>query len=157
MTVIRLFFSFFLVAAMATCHGVDRQQFRTLDGAGRSVAAGVEAKAGLAQYRQLVAVFSNELSKAREQAHTPADVALVEQYEGASAAMNDLLLVWEAREASGSDMLPIREALPARIAREYELGVNTNEPPSIYAGEAMQTIWAAAQKKLASAHAALVE
>ena len=38
-------------------------------------------------------------------------------------------------------MLPIREELPARIAREYELGMNTNEPPSIYADEALQAIW----------------
>jgi hypothetical protein len=52
-------------------------------------------------------------------------------------------------------MLPIREELPARIAREYELGINTNEPPSIYADEALQAIWKAARGHLRAASQSL--
>lgn len=113
------------------------------------------AKSNLPQYRALVATFSTELSNAKARVETSRERAVLARYEAAHRGLTDILLVWDAREARGSDMLPIREELPARIAREYELGVNTNEPPSIYAGEAMQTIWAGAKTTLDSAHDAL--
>lgn len=79
---------------------------------------------------------------------------MLAEYEAALKNLTDLQLVWEAKDARG-EMLPIREELPARIAREYELGVNTNEPPSIYADEAMGTIWQRARKHLRAARQAL--
>ena len=75
---------------------------------------------------------------------------MLAEYEAALKNLTDLQLVWEEKDARG-EMLPIREEVPARIAREYELGVNTNEPPSIYADEAMSTIWKAARGHLTNA------
>ena len=157
MAVNRLSLCFLLLVAAAACRGLDSQHFRGLDAAGRAIGSAVAAKSDLAQYRQLLAAFSSELSGAKTRATTAEEKAVLAQYESAHTALTDILLVWEAKEASGSDMLPIREALAERIAREYDLGINTNEPPSIYASEAMQTIWAAARTRLESARAALLE
>jgi hypothetical protein len=151
----RLFLCFFLVVASSACRGLERQHFRGLDAAGRAIDTAVAAKSDLARYRQLLGAFSTELSGARTRAVTAEEKTVLAQYESAHTALTDILLIWEAKEARGSDMLPIREPLPERIAREYALGVNTNEPPSIYASEAMQTIWAAARTRLDSARAAL--
>jgi len=81
--------------------------------------------------------------------------AVLKEYDAALKGLTDIQLVWEAKETRGSDMLPIREELPARIAREYDLGVNTNEPPSIYADEALQAIWKAARGHLRAASQSL--
>lgn len=75
---------------------------------------------------------------------------MLAEYEAALKNLTDLQLVWEEKDARG-EMLPIREEIPARIAREYELGVNTNEPPSIYADEAMAAAWKAARGHLTNA------
>ena len=66
-------------------------------------------------------------------------------------ALTDLELVWEEQDKRDVEMLPIREALPARLAREYDLPVNTNEPPSIYTEEARRTIWETARRHLGAA------
>jgi hypothetical protein len=147
----RAFLCFFLLAAAGGCRGVERQHFERLDGSGRAIEAAIEAKVDLPRYRQLLDAFSAELTVAKARVQTARERALVAQYEAAYHALIDLGLVWEAKEARGSDMLPIREDLPARIAREYDLGVNTNEPPSIYASEALHTIWAAAKTRLDAA------
>ena len=48
--------------------------------------------------------------------------AVLAEYEAALKGLTDIQLVWEEKDARGSDMLPISEELPARIAREYDLG-----------------------------------
>jgi len=145
----------FLVAATWSCRGVERQHFQRLDEAGQAIEASIRERVDLPRYRPLLETFSAALSDTRIHVQTSRERALLAQYEAAYLGLNDMLLVWEAREARGSEMLPIREELPARIAREYELGVNTNEPPSIYASEALQTISTASRDKLAAAHRSL--
>jgi hypothetical protein len=157
MLIARLLVCVGLTAATSACDGLDRDKFRALDNAGQAIAAAVAAKANLDQYRQVLAAFSTELTRTRGEATDPAERALLDEYDRAHSAMTDLRLVWETRQARGSELLPIREELPARIAREYELPVNTNEPPSIYASEALQTIWTAAKTRLDAAHAVLFE
>src|SRR5262249_27628208 len=81
--------------------------------------------------------------------------AALAEYQAALKSLNDLELVWEAKDTQAREMLPIREEPTGRIAREYDLPVNTNEPPSIYADEAMGMIWQAALKHLRAASLAL--
>ena len=147
----RVFLCFFLIGVSGACRGVERQHFERLDGAGRAIEAAISAKVDLPHYRQLLEGFSAELAEARTRARTSREHALLAQYEGAYRGLTDLGLMWEAKDSRGSDMLPIREDLPARIAREYDLGVNTNDPPSIYANEALQAIWAATKTQLDAA------
>src|SRR5262249_30150191 len=94
--------------------------------------------------------YAAALSTVRPRVTRSEDRAVLAEYEAALKNLTDLQLVWEEKDARG-EMLPIREEVPARIAREYELGVNTNEPPSIYADEAMGTIGKAATQHLANA------
>jgi hypothetical protein len=105
----------------------------------------------LPQYRELLAAYATEVSGVGTRATNSHERAVLAEYEAALKGLTDLRLVWEAKDARGSDMLPIREELVARIAREYDLGVNTNEPPSIYADEAMAAIWSAARGHLTDA------
>ncbi len=109
----------------------------------------------LPQYRELLSTYTAELSGVRGRARNTRERAVLAEYEAALRGLTDIQLVWEEKDARGSDMLPIREELPARIAREYDLGVNTNEPPSIYADEALHAIWAAARGHLRAARLAL--
>jgi hypothetical protein len=139
-----------LIWAVA-CSGVDRRSFQGVERASQAIQTAIDGKATLPQYRQLYATFSSELSTVKAHASNARERAVVAEYEAAMKALTDLQLVWEDKDARGSDMLPIREELPARIAREYNLGVNTNEPPSIYAGEALQAIWQRARGHLANA------
>jgi hypothetical protein len=134
---------------------VDRRTFQGIERASQAIQTAIDGKATLPQYRQLCTTFSTELSAVKAQVSNTRERAVVAEYEAAMKRLTDLQLVWEDKEARGSDMLPIREELPARIAREYELGVNTNEPPSIYANEAQQAIWQAARQHLRAASLAL--
>ena len=95
----------------------------------------------LPQYRELLSAYTAELAGLRTRATNTRERAVLAEYEAALKGLTDIQLVWEEKDTRGSDMLPISEELPARIAREYDLGVNTNEPPSIYADEALAAIW----------------
>ena len=150
----RWFFYVGLLAALAACSRIDGRRFQGLATTSRGIETAVTSRAGLQKYRELIGDYDRELASAKAGAQTPTERSLVGEYEAARTGLQDILLVWEARDARGSDMLPMSDVLSARIAREYSLGVNTNDPPSIYAGEAMQAIWDATKTKLASANAA---
>jgi hypothetical protein len=119
--------------------------------ASKVIQTSLDGKATLAQYREQLSTYSTELTGIRARVADARDQAVLKEYDAALKGLTDLQLVWEAKETRGSDMLPIREEFPARIAREYDLGINTNEPPSIYADEALQATRQAARKHLANA------
>jgi hypothetical protein len=141
----------FLLFCVAACTELDRRTFLGVERASKAIHTALDGKATLAQYRELLNTYSTELSGIRSRAANSTEQTVLSEYEAALKGLTDLQLVWEAKETRGSDMLPIREELPARIAREYDLGVNTNEPPSIYADEALQAIWQRARGHLAKA------
>jgi hypothetical protein len=141
----------FLLIWVIACTGLDRRTFLRVERASKAIQAALDGKTTLPQYRQLLSTYSTELSGIRARVTTSRDQAVLAEYDAALKGLTDIQLVWEEKETRGSDMLPIREELPARVAREYDLGVNTNEPPSIYADEALQAIRQAARKHLANA------
>jgi len=143
-----------VLISLVGCRTVDRRAFRDVERASRAVQAAIDGKAGLARYRELLNAYETALSTVRPRMTRSGDRAVLAEYEAALKNLTDLRLVWEEKDARG-EMLPLREKVPARIAREYELGVNTNEPPSIYADEAMAAIWKAALKHLRAASQAL--
>ena len=147
----RHFLCVFLLIYVTACTGLDKRTFLGAERASKALQAALDGKATLAQYRELLSSYSTELTGIRARVATPRDEAVLKEYVAALKGLTDLRLVWEAKETRGSDMLPIREALAARIAREYDLGINTNEPPSIYADEALQATRQAARKHLANA------
>jgi hypothetical protein len=149
--VLRVFFCVFLLVLAGACRDFDRRHFAGLETAGKDIETAIDAKAGLPRYRESLDRFSAELANAKPRIQTSREREVLSQYEAAYRGLTDIRLVWEASEARGSDMLPIREELAARVAHEYDLGVNTNEPPSIYAGEALQTIWTTTRTKLEEA------
>ena len=140
----------FVLISLVACRTVDRRAFRDVERASKAVQTAIDGKAGLPRYRELLNEYASALSTVRPRVTHPEDRAVLAEYEAALKNLTDLQLVWEEKDARG-EMLPIREEVPARIAREYELGVNTNEPPSIYADEAMSTIWKAARGHLRNA------
>jgi hypothetical protein len=141
----------FLLIWVTACTGLDRRTFLGVERASKAIQAALDGKTALPQYRELLSTYSTELSGIRARVSNRREQAVLAEYDAALRGLTDIQLVWENKETRGSDMLPIREELPARIAREYDLGVNTNEPPSIYADEALQAIWQAARRHLATA------
>jgi len=149
-----LLWVFLLICAIA-CTGVERRTFQGVERASKAIEAALDGKPTLPQYRELLRAYSTELSGIRAGVTTSRGEAVLAEYDAALKGLTDIQLVWEAKDARGSDMLPIREELPARIAREYDLGINTNEPPSIYANEALAAISEAARGHLRAARRAL--
>lgn len=145
----------FLLIFAIGCRDVDRRAFQSVERASTTVQTALDNKATLAQFRPLLAAYSAEVSAAESRASTPGERRLLAEYQAALKALTDVQLVWEEKEARGVQLLPIREALPARLKREYDLPVNTNEPPSIYADEAMTAAWDAARQHMRAASAAL--
>ena len=145
-----------LVLALAVaCRGVDWAACQPAERASRALQAAIDEKPDLARYHELLGTFAVAIAEAGRHAHTPRERAAVAEYQTALRELTDVRLVWEEKEARGSELLPIRDELPGRIAREYDLGVNTNEPPSIYASEAVHVIWEAALSHLRAATRAL--
>lgn len=147
----RLLTPIFLLALASACGRIDRQAFQELDKAGRAVAVALEGRTALPRYRQLMAVYSAELIAARRKIRSSGDRALLTEYEAAGSTMQDLLAVWERRDEHDTELLPIAEELPARLKVEYDLPVNTNAPPSIYASEAMRAMADSARARLQQA------
>jgi len=145
----------FLLIWASACTGRDRRTFPGVERASKAIQAALDSKPSLPQFRELLSVYSMELTGIRARVANAREEAVLKEYDAALKGLTDMQLVWEAKESRGSDMLPIREELPARIAREYELGINTNEPPSIYADEALQAIWKAARGHLRAASQSL--
>jgi hypothetical protein len=133
------------------CTRVDRQLFEGLTHTRDVLAADVPARVDLARYRELVGGFKSELAAARSRAQTSAERAVLRSYEDALPGLLDLLAVWEVKERDHVELLPLKEPLYQRLQKEYDLPVNSNEPPSIYAGEAMPAIWDATKAKLEKA------
>jgi hypothetical protein len=140
----------FVLISLVACRTVDRRAFRDVERASRAVQAAIDGKASLPRYRELLNAYATALSTVRPQVTRAQDRAVLAEYEAALKNLTDLQLVWEEKDARG-ELLPVRDEVAARIAREYELGVNTNEPPSIYADEALGTIWKVATQHLANA------
>lgn len=140
----------FVLISLSACRTVDRRAFQDVERTSKAIQTAIDGKAGLPRYRELLSAYGAALSTVDSRVTHARDRAVLAEYQAALKNLTDLQLVWEEKDARG-EMLPIREEVTARIAREYELGVNTNEPPSIYADEAMQAVWQAAQKHLRAA------
>jgi len=139
-----------VLIVLSACRTVDRRAFHDVERASRALQTAVDGKAGLPRYRELLGAYVVALSAVDAHVTRTEDRGVLAEYQAALKNLTDLQLVWEEKDVRG-EMLPIREDVPARIAREYELGVNTNEPPSIYADEAMAAIWKAARGHLTNA------
>lgn len=137
-----------IVCVAAACSRVNREAFEGVHRAGIEVELAIGSKADLPRYRQVLADFVSQLDIARARARSAADRQLVAQYETVGLGLEDMRLVWEARETQHSELLPVSDPVAGRIQKQYDLPVNTNEPTSIYAGEALQKIWIGTKKTL---------
>jgi len=152
-----LFGAVVLFGACVSSGTLDRRRFDGVRRAGQAIRESIGAKAKLPRYQELLVRYADELSKLKETATRAEERALIERYAALYAQLEDIRLVWEARSthAAETDRLPLSDPLSARLAEQYRLPVNTNEPPSIYATEALNAIWSAAKESLDGANAAL--
>jgi hypothetical protein len=130
-----------LIAVASACAGVDAQKFAGLHHARTVLVAEVPSQVNLTRYRDLVRGYSTEVVAAQARMATAGERELLKKFEAAEAGLKDVLAVWEARDSRDSELLPLSDPLFSRLQKEYDLPVNTNEPPSIYANEAMSAIW----------------
>jgi hypothetical protein len=147
-----------LVASACVSGGaLNRQRFEGVRRAGHAIRESIGANAKLPRYQELLVRYADELSKLKEVATGTEEKLLLARYDALYAQLEDIRLVWEARttHAAETDRLPLSDPLSARLAEQYRLPINTNEPPSIYATEALNAIWSAAKEALDGANAAL--
>ena len=145
----------FLLSSICACGTADRRMFESVERASKAIQVAVDGKAPLPRYRELLDTYAAELSDVGPRVRDSRGRTALAEHQTALKSLTDLELVWEEKDTRGREMLPIREELAARVAREYDLPVNTNEPPSIYVDEAMTAIWHSAQKHLRAASLAL--
>jgi hypothetical protein len=155
----RRFWSVFLLISAFGCRGLSRTTFQPVETASRAIEADLdrkpEPKAELTHYSELLNACAGALDGARERVRTPREQAVLGEYEAALKALTDIGLIWEERRRRGTELLPLREEAVGRLVREYDLPVNTNEPPSIYATEAVAAARDAARAHLRAARMAL--
>ena len=137
-----------IATALMACQPVSTAQFDRLDAAGRGVRSAIENKAGLEGFRKAVDAFSAELATTAADASAGSDRARLDRYREIEASLKDIVLVWEEKNATQKELMALATPLASRLQKQYDLPVNTNEPPSIYASEAMQMIWDAQKKKM---------
>lgn len=136
-----------LIVLAAGCGG-SLHVFDPVDHAGRSLETEMNQKPDLARYRTLYSDFAGALDTAKAKARSDRELEVLKQYEDVRAGLRDILFIWEEKTSRNVELLPVENALFGRVAREYSVPVNTNEPPSIYGTEAIQIIWESTKKKL---------
>ena len=130
-----------LCLAVATaCGGVDRQTFSELDRTGRALIVAFEGKPNLPAFRTLHQQFSSALGATKPRAQSSRDRTLIRDYEAVDALLREMLILWTGRDEHEAELLPVADALPGRLRTRYDLPVNTNEPTSIYASEALRAL-----------------
>ncbi|MDR1990924.1 MAG: hypothetical protein LBQ09_11930 [Acidobacteriaceae bacterium] len=142
-----------LVCAVATiaCGG-SLHLFDAVDHAAKTLEAAMNQKPDLPRYRELYTAFAGELDKATPAAHSSRERDALTQYERARAGLRDILFIWEEQTSRKAELLPIDNALFGRVQKEYDIPVNTNEPPSIYGSEAIRMIWESTKQRLDAIH-----
>lgn len=142
-----------LVAAavtVAAC-GITREDFHSLDLAGREIVIALGSNPSPARLTELRGRFTTALDAAAPLANSGAERDLIADYRAAQAALDDLLAIVALRERVGGELLPVSEPLAERAWKTYDLPINTNEPPSIYATEAVREIQSALRTRLTGA------
>jgi hypothetical protein len=146
----------FCLTLTIACTHLDRQRFTTLDHAGNDLIVAMNRSVTLTEFRTLVGTFDSALTDTKAHVSTSSERALVVEYEGAGQGLQDMLTVWHHRNEEQQELMPVTDPLAARLAKTYDLPVNTNEPTSIYASEALRALRDATKEKLEAAHTALV-
>jgi hypothetical protein len=145
----RVPFAFFLL--LLTACGIDPQKFQSVDLAGREIIVALNTDTSPGRLRELRAAFGSALQAVEPLASSNAERTLTADFRSAGAALDDLLAVLDLRITTGTELLPVSNPLAERVWKAYDLPINTNEPPSIYASEAVREIQAGVRAKLAAA------
>ena len=139
---------FITLVAASACTSARTERLPRLEAASHEVKGILTAKGSLDQFRTAAATFSSELARANADVPSSTDRARLDRYGEIDKALQDIVAVWEFKQTRQQELVPLSLPLAERLAKEYQLPVNTNEPPSIYASEAMQTIWDATKQKM---------
>lgn len=141
-----------LCLAVATaCGGIDRQTFAELDRTGRALAVAFAGKPNLPAFRTLQQQFAAALGTAKPRAQSSGDRTQISDYEAVDALLREMLVLWVGRDEHDAELLPVADELPGRLLKRYDLPVNTNEPTSIYASEALRALRDDVTTRLATA------
>ena len=144
-----------LMLSATACAVFDPQLFTPLDRAGQAVVASLKERPSLPKFRPLRQSFNAELSAVRPRVQTARERTVFGDYEVVDQRLSEILAVWEGLEEREESLIPVSGPLAAELRTRYELPVNTNEPPSIYANEAMYALRDDIVQRLDTAHAAI--
>jgi hypothetical protein len=129
-----------LVLSATACAGFDPQLFIPLDRAGRAVAVSLKERPSLPKFRPLRQSFGAAINDVRPRLQTSRERTLFGDYEVIDQRLSEMLAVWEELEERDESLLPVSETLASQLQTRYGLPVNTNEPASIYANEALYAL-----------------
>lgn len=121
----------------AACARVHPQTFVPLAQTGQSIVVALTDRPTLPRFRPLRQAFGVALAEARPKAHSATEHRMLNAYEAVDERLSEMLDVWEGLDARQEEGLPVTRPLGAQLKTRYDLAVNTNEPVSIYATEAL--------------------
>jgi hypothetical protein len=129
-----------LMLTATACAGFDPQLFTPLDQTGRAIADALKERPSLPKFRPLRQSFGVALNDVRPRLRSARERTLFGDYEVIDLRLSEMLAVWEGLEEREESLMPVAGTLAAQLKTRYELPVNTNEPVSIYANEALYAL-----------------
>ncbi|MEQ1868979.1 MAG: hypothetical protein ABL961_03030 [Vicinamibacterales bacterium] len=121
----------------AACARVHPETFAPLAQTGQSIVVALTDRPTLPRFRPLRQAFGSALAEARPKARSSTEHRMLNAYEAVDERLSEMLAVWEGLNARQEERLPVTRPLGAQLKARYDLAVNTNEPVSIYATEAL--------------------
>ena len=144
-----------LMLSATACAHFNPALFTPLDRAGREIAGVMKDRPSLPKFKPLRQSFSTALNDVRPRVESARERTLFGDYEVIDQRLGEMLAVWEGLEEREESMIPVTGALGTQLKTRYELPVNTNQPPSIYANEALYALRDDIVKRVDEAHTAI--
>ena len=151
----RVLVALLALSCLSACARVNPQRFQPLVESGRAIASALTTGPSLPAFRPLRQQFSTALTTVKPTLQSAAERTIFGEYEVINQRLEDMLTVWTGLMERDEAMLPVGQPLGQGLKERYDLPVNTNEPPSVYANEALVAIRDDITQRLTAAASAL--
>lgn len=125
-----------MAVILSACASFNPRTFDPLARASNDIVTALTERPSLPRFSPLRQSFATALNDVKPHVKSSKEKTLFGEYEVVDERLGEMLTVWEGLEKE-VEMLPVTQPLGAALKTRYELGVNTNDPPSIYVNEAL--------------------
>lgn len=151
----RLLAALVLAPLVTACASVNPQTFAPVIQSGQALVDALRDRPSLPAFRPLRQNYSSALATVRLTLQSSAERTIFGDYEVVDARLEEMLAVWTGLVDRDETMLPLAQPIGETLKARYALPVNTNEPPSVYASEALAALRDDITQRLTTAGEAL--